>query len=149
MRSLKGFVLLLVTLAVSGAASAQTRISVFQTWDKSGNLMTESETFKATFAEHQDAFSFHPDGTIEVKPAQAVKPIILSGPIAFGVLPSRVIDDVIYDPNKYPDAREIHVPAENVFMGLLGDEDRILICAWPDGEQKVRLLLGALSLRSK
>jgi len=86
-------------------------------------------------------FLFDEAGTIHVKPAQDFNGISVGSPIEYAVLPSRIVDDVIYEPAKYPDADQLHLPAENLVMGLLDGRDRILACAIPPGKQQVRLLL--------
>jgi hypothetical protein len=67
--------------------------------------------------------------------------ILIFGEISFGIVPSPPLEDLIYDAQKYPSASHLYLPSENLFLGLLKGEDRIFFCAWPDGNQRVRLLL--------
>ena len=123
--------LLLTVFCICDCTFAQVHISVENTWEHSGTLQNQMDGKRSTFVSHAD-------GTLEVRPTET---IIVSCAMKYGVLPSRVTDDIIYNPNKFPAATELHVPVENVFMGLLEGEDQILICAWPDASPNVKLLL--------
>lgn len=85
-------------------------------------------------------FIFAPKGTIHIKPSPEMKGVCIFSPIEYGVVPSRSLTDNIYDPKDYS-SKMIYLPSENIFIGLLKGADRILVCAWPEGEQKVRLCL--------
>ena len=100
---------------------------------------------KALFSEGQEqiegSFFFDLDGTTEIKPSRNMEGIFIFSKISYGVLPGIILDDIIYAPNKYRSAAKLHIPSENLFVGLLKGEDGMLICAWPAGSQKVKLLL--------
>jgi len=85
------------------------------------------------------SFTFSGTGDIEVAPGGGMQGISIRAAIAFGVLPGVVPDDVVYDPAKYPRA-QVQVPAESLFVCLLRGENDILACAWPRGDQKLRLI---------
>jgi hypothetical protein len=121
--------------AFCGEGIARDEISVPDTWGRNGALLVKElkgEEFDATVK---------PDGSIQINPAETMKTITISCAMMYGVLPNRFAEDFVYDPNNYPDAHEAYVPVANVFMGLLEGKDRILVCAWPEGGQKVKLLL--------
>ena len=120
--------------ALCGEVIARDEISVPDTWGRNGELIV-----KELKGKEFDAI-LKPDGGIQVNPAETMKAITISCAMKYGVLPNRFAEDFVYDPKDYPDAREVYVPVENVFMGLLEGEDRILICTWPEGGQKVKLL---------
>jgi len=100
---------------------------------------------KASFADGENqmvgSFSLDQTGTIHVKPTQNMGGILIFGEISYGVVPAPPLEDLIYDPGKYPSISHFYIPSENLFLGLLSGEDRIFYCAWPDSNQRVRLLL--------
>ncbi|MDO9574362.1 MAG: hypothetical protein Q7I94_05140, partial [Candidatus Contubernalis sp.] len=52
------------------------------------------------------------------------------------------LEDIVYDPEQEAGLSEIYVPSENIVGGFLGDGNGILICTWPEGSQKAKILLG-------
>jgi len=86
-------------------------------------------------------FVFENDGTVHIQPLSRMKGLLISGDISFGIIPSPPLDDLIYDPKRYPSPDRLHLPSENLFMGLLKGEDRLFYCAWPSNDQKLRLVL--------
>jgi hypothetical protein len=100
---------------------------------------------EASFSAGQDQiegnFFFDRGGSIHIRPSRNMKGILVSGEISFGVVPTPPLEDLIYDPSKYTSASQIHLPPENLFLGLLKGEDRLFFCAWPEGHQKARLVL--------
>jgi len=86
-------------------------------------------------------FSFGKTQIVEVKPAEAMKGISLLSPIEYGVVPSFIGDDLIVNPRAYSSMSTLTVPAENVFLGLLTGENRVLVMTWPKGRQRMRLRL--------
>jgi hypothetical protein len=70
-----------------------------------------------------------------------MKGISLLSPIAYGVVPDFIGDDLIYDPEKYPSRATLHVPSENLFLGLLKGQNDMLVVTWPMGRQRMRLVL--------
>jgi len=86
-------------------------------------------------------FSFDQTGIIEIRPAENMKGISLLSPIEFGVLPDFIGDDLIYDPEKYPSGTTLHVPSENLFLGLLKGQNDMLVVTWPKGNQQMELVL--------
>ncbi|MFC1713355.1 hypothetical protein ACFL6S_06800 [Candidatus Poribacteria bacterium] len=99
---------------------------------------------RASFSNDQDqmegSFFFDEKGAIEVEPAQGMRGIMVFGEISYGIVPAPPLEDLIYDPKKYPSASHVYLPSENLFLGLLAGEDRLFFCAWPDSDQRVKLL---------
>jgi hypothetical protein len=93
-------------------------------------------------------FTFSASGDLGVEPADDMQGISVRAEIGYGVLPGIVPDDVIYDPAKSPRAG-VTVPAENIFVCLLRGEHDIIACAWPRGDQKLRLVPAADRTRFK
>jgi len=87
-------------------------------------------------------FSFDKTQIVEVRPAENMKGISLLSPIEYGVVPSFIGDDLIFNPREYSSANTLHVPAENFFLGLLRGENRLLVITWPKGKQQMQLRLG-------
>jgi hypothetical protein len=83
------------------------------------------------------AFSKTP--IVEIKPAETMKGISLLSPIEYGVLPGFVGDDLVLAPSQYPSDSTLHVPCENLFLGLLKGESSVLVMTWPKGKQQMRL----------
>ncbi len=86
-------------------------------------------------------FSFDQTGIVGIKPADNMKGISLLGPIEYAVLPDFIGDDLVYDPEKYPSSTTLHVPSENLFLGLLKGQNSMLVVTWPEGKQRMRLVL--------
>ena len=81
------------------------------------------------------------DGVLEISGAEPVRGVCLRAPIEVGVLPGMRLEDVLYYPDQYPDADEVHVPSENWLAGLMKGNAGIVACSWPEGDQALRLLL--------
>ncbi len=79
---------------------------------------------------------------IAIRPVANVKGLRLRGPIDYGVAPDFIGDDLVVSPSQYPSANTLNVPIENLFLGLLAGENRMLVMTWPEGRQQMRLELG-------
>ena len=84
-------------------------------------------------------FTFGRNEIVELKPMGTLKGLRLLSSIEYGVLPSFIGDDLIYDPAAFPEAKSLAVPSENMFVGLQPGGDRMLVVTWPKGQQQVRL----------
>lgn len=82
------------------------------------------------------------DGTLQIVPGPGTSELTFSGDIAYGVLPGLYLEDVIFDPAAYAPGAVVHVPSESLFWVLLGEREGILVLAWPNGEQTIRLVKG-------
>ncbi len=99
--------------------------------------------FSATGSpEISSVFVFGKTAIIEVKPAPEMKGISLLGPIRFGIAPSFIGDDLLFDPADYPSANSLWIAAEDLFLGLLEGENSELVMTWPRGNQRLALHLG-------
>ncbi len=87
-------------------------------------------------------FSFGRSDIVELKPTGKLKGLRLLSPLAYGVLPGFIGDDLIYSPSAYPEARSIALPSDNLFVGLSPGGERMLVVTWPKGRQQVQLRLG-------
>jgi hypothetical protein len=76
---------------------------------------------------------------VEIRPAPAAEKVRLAGSIAYGVLPGFVGDDLVLAPGQYDSGSTLYVPCENLFVGLLQGESRMLVMTWPQGKQQMRV----------
>lgn len=89
--------------------------------------------------------SFSKSEIVEIKPAENIKGISLLGPIEYGIVPSFIGDDLIFNPKEYPLMNTLNtlcIPTENLFLGLLKGENNVLVITWPEGKQQMKLVLG-------
>jgi hypothetical protein len=87
--------------------------------------------------------AFDGTGIVEIKPAASMKGISLRSPIEYGVVPSFIGDDLIYNPKEHPSTSTLCIPSENLLLGLLEGENDVVVVTWPEGKQKTSLALGA------
>lgn len=85
-------------------------------------------------------FLFQSDGSLRVAPGEGLSNLKISGEIGYGVLPGLYLEDVIFDPEDYAEQEFIQIPSENLFWTLLGNESGILVFAWEEGHQSVRMV---------
>jgi len=81
-------------------------------------------------------------GVVDIKPGENVKGISLAGSIEYGIVPSFIGDDLIFNAGKYPNTDMLCVPSENLFVGLLAGRNDMLVATWPEGNQQMKLTLG-------
>jgi len=86
-------------------------------------------------------FSFGKTEIVEIKPAENTKGISLLSPVEYGIVPSFIGDDLIFDPREYPSMNTLCIPSDNLFLGLLKGENSMLVVTWPKGKQQMRLAL--------
>lgn len=98
-------------------------------------------TFSGAGESFDVRFLFTNYGTLRIVPGDGAEGVWIRSPMSVGVLPGLRLEDVLYRPQECPDLSEVHVPAENWFAGLLRGNNGIVACAWPDGGQRVSLLL--------
>ena len=84
-------------------------------------------------------FTFAANGDLEVAPKPGMRGVSIRAPIAWGVLPGVVPDDVVYDPAKH-DLPAVHIPAEGAFFCLLRGENDLVALAWLPANQELRLV---------
>jgi hypothetical protein len=124
---------------VSTGKKEARKIASCRVVEQDGNGAKLEVAFAAGDKLMKASFTFSASGDLRVAPAGEMQGISILAEIGYGVLPGIVPDDVIYDPAKSSPAG-VAVPAENIFVCLLGGEHDILACAWPRGDQKLRLV---------
>ena len=100
-------------------------------------------TFSARETEdnYSAIFSFDKKQIAEIKPAKNMKGISLLSPIEYGIVPSFIGDDLIFNPGEYPSMTTLHIPSDNLFLGLLKGQNNMLVITWPGRKQQMRLVL--------
>ncbi len=126
------------------AKTERVRISRCGILLNSGDEAALDVSFSAagTGADLSAVVAFSRTGVVEIKPSGTTKRFRLLSHIEYGVVPGFIGDDLVFDPRQYPSASELHVPSENLFLGLLKGENRVLVVTWPPGKQQMSLQLG-------
>jgi hypothetical protein len=86
-------------------------------------------------------FSLGKSEVLEIKPGKNMPALRLRSPMAYGVVPSFIGDDLIFGGKEFASEAKLWVPAENFFLGLLKGEERVLVMTWPKGKQRMSLAL--------
>jgi hypothetical protein len=90
------------------------------------------------------AFALDSRGTVKVRPSTGLAGLAVSADFAYAVLPSRHLDDNIYRAADYPRLAHLHVPSENVLMGLVQGGNHVVAMAWPSGGQSAQIALSGV-----
>lgn len=99
-----------------------------------------SVTFAASGApEVSVVFAFDRSEIVEVRPAPGLTGLQVVSPMAYGVVPGFVGDDLILPLGEAGLTGTRLVPADNVFVGLLQGEGNMLVLTWPSGDQRLTL----------
>jgi len=126
-------------LQLKGKPANITRCRILR---NSADVVSLEVFFSADDAKDLSAvFSFDATRIVEIKPAENVKGISLLSPIEYGIAPTFIGDDLIFSPKDYPSITTLHIPADNLFLGLLKGRSDMLVVTWPTGNQRVRLTL--------
>jgi hypothetical protein len=132
-----------VELVPPQAKNQPMRISRYEVLRNAGDEVALNVSFSAGAGQELSAvLAFDKTPIVEIRPAENMKGISLAGSIAYGVAPSFVGDDLILAPAQFTSANTLHIPAENIFLGLFQGENRMLTMTWPKGKQQMRLNLG-------
>ncbi len=86
---------------------------------------------------------------VQIKPAANATGVRLRSKIDYGVAPDFIGDDLIINPSQYPSTRVLNVPAENLLLGLLTGENRLLVVTWPEARQQLRLGLADVGQQAR
>jgi len=129
-----------VPLQLKGKLAIITNCRILQS---TGDQIALEVHFSAQGTEDQlsAVFSFGKTGIIEITPAENMKGVSLLSPIEYGVIPSFIGDDLIYNPREYPSLATLHLPSDGLFLGLLKGQSNVMVVAWPNREQLIRLEL--------
>ncbi len=130
-----------VPLQLKGAQARITSCSILQNTGDEAALEI-SFSARKTKENLSVIISFSKSEIFEIKPAENMKGISLLGPVEYGIVPSFIGDDLIFNPREYPSMNRLYIPSENLFLGLLKGQNDVLVVTWPDGKQQMNLLLG-------
>ncbi len=84
--------------------------------------------------------SFLPGGNIMAfKPGKTKTLHIHDTDIRYGIVPSLIGVDLVYDPARYEQEKELHIPSMNMFVGLADGNDAMMVGVWGKGNQAVKL----------
>ncbi len=86
-------------------------------------------------------FGLDSKGAIRIQPSDGLGGVAVAAEFAYAVLPSRHLDDNVYRAADYPKLTRLHLPSENVLMGLLDGGNRTVVLSWPPGDQSARIAL--------
>ena len=131
----------LIPLQLKGKPASITDSRILQ---NTGDQAALEVTFSAKETEdnYSAIFSFDKKQIVEIKPAENMKGISLLSQIEYGVVPSFIGDDLIFNPGEYTSMTTLHIPSDNIFLGLLKGQNNMLVITWPGGKQKMKLVLG-------
>jgi hypothetical protein len=87
-------------------------------------------------------FDFGKSEIIEIKREDNESGLTIRAPVEYGVVPSFVGDDLIFDPSEEAQASTLTLPAENMALALLKGEQHQLVFTWSRGGQRVKFNLG-------
>lgn len=81
------------------------------------------------------------DGELVIRPGTGCRGVHVEADYAFAVLPSRHVDDCIYDARSYPKTNRLYLPSESLLMGLVRGGNAMVVLGWPPAAQAPSLLL--------
>jgi hypothetical protein len=130
----------LIPLQLKGKPASITYSRVLQNTGDNAALEV-SFSAKETEDNYSAIFSFDRKQIVEIKPAGNMNGMSLLSPIEYGVVPSFIGDDLIFNPREYPSMTTLHIPSDNILLGLLKGQNSMLVITWPRGKQLMRLVL--------
>ena len=117
-------------------------ITHFTILQNTGDQAALEVTFSGEGNNLSAVIAFDRAGIVDVKPGRNIKGISIISPIAHGIVPNFIGDDLIFSPGDYASMNTLYVPSENLFVGLLEGQNDMLVVTWPEGKQKMKLVLG-------
>ncbi len=130
----------LIPLQLKGKSASITYNRVLQNTGDNAALEI-SFSAKETEDNYSAIFSFDKKQIVEIKPSGNMNGMSLLSPIEYGVVPGFIGDDLLFDPREYVSMTTLHVPSDNLFLGLLEGQNNMLVITWPKGKQHMRLVL--------
>jgi len=130
----------LVPLELKDKPAEITHCTILQ---NTGDQATLEVTFSGEGKNLSTIITFDRAGIVDIKPGRNIKGISLISPIEHGILPNFIGDDLIFSPSDYASMNTLCVPSENLFVGLLEGQNDMLVVTWPEGKQKMKLVLGS------
>jgi len=128
-----------VPLELKGKSARITRCLILQNTGQDAAIQV---TFSGEGKNLSAIFAFDKTGIVDIQPGEDMKGISLISSIGYGIVPSFIGDDLIFNPGDYASTDTLCVPAENLFVGLLAGQNDMLVVTWPRGRQQMKLMLG-------
>jgi hypothetical protein len=128
-----------VPLELKGSPARITRCLILQNTGQDAALQA---TFSGRGKDLSAIFTFDRTGIVDIQLGQSMKGVSLINSIEYGVVPSFIGDDLIFNPENYASTNALYIPAENFFVGLLTGQNDMLVVTWPKGSQQMKLMLG-------
>jgi hypothetical protein len=131
----------LVPLQLKTRSASITNCRILQ---NTGNEATLEVAFAGAEKEERLSaiFSCSKKEIVEIKPVENMEGISLLSQIEYGIAPDFIADDLIFNAKEYSSTNTLHIPLDNLFLGLLKGQNSVLVVTWPHGEQQMRLILG-------
>ncbi|MHC4437813.1 MAG: hypothetical protein ACYS3S_10670 [Planctomycetota bacterium] len=127
-----------IPFELKGKPAEITHCTILQ---NTGDQAALEVTFSGEGKSLSAVIAFDRAGVIDIKPGRNIKGISIISPIAHGILPNFIGDDLIFSPGDYVSMNTLCVPSENLFVGLLEGRNDMLVVTWPGGKQKMKLVL--------
>jgi hypothetical protein len=128
-----------IPLELKGGPARITRCLILQNTGQDAALQV---TFSGAGKNLSAIMAFDRTGIVDIQPGEDMKGVSLISSIEYGIVPSFIDDDLIFDPGDYASTDTLCVPAENFFVGLLTGQNDMLVVTWPKGSQQMKLMLG-------
>jgi hypothetical protein len=128
-----------VPLELKGSPTRITRYLILQNTGQDAALQV---TFSGRGKNMSAIFTFDRTGIVDIQPGEGMKGMSLISSIEYGIVPSFIGDDLIFNPADYTSTHTLCIPAENFFVGLLAGQNDMLVATWPKGSQQMKLMLG-------
>ena len=130
-----------IAIGPAGIPGKQPVIEATRFAEQDGVVMVEATFRGAGTGDLPLTFTFKGDGAVSVRPEGKTRGIIVCAPMELALVPSFVGDDLIYDPKDYPAAETLALPSEHFLLGLLEEENGMLVATWQEEMPSVRLRL--------
>ena len=128
-----------VPLELKGSPARITRCLILQNTGQDAALQVN---FSGRGKNLSAIFTFDRTGIVDIQPGEGMKDVSLISSIEYGIVPSFIGDDLIFNPGDYASTNTLCIPAENFFVGLLAGQNDMLVVTWPKGSQQMKLMLG-------
>lgn len=124
------------------AVPGRSRIDRYEVVRNAGDEVVLRAIFSSAGAAASALFTVGKSEIVEVTPDAGLKYFRVSSPLDYGVAPSFIGDDLVFDPSMAAPSGEIAVAAENLFLGLVRGGNDMLVMTWPKGGQRLSLHYG-------
>ncbi len=123
--------------ALSAGGSRVAGPATVRVTKRTGGALTAAVTFgpEATATVAVDA-----DGAVSITPGAKLAGVAVEVDMACAVIPGRWVGQTIRNARDWPPGRTVHLPPENLLLGLAPGGGRMIVLAWPTGTQRVTVV---------